>query len=221
MKWLGGHPGRKQSRRIRSVGHAPKLSHYSPRTGMPELGSVLLRRLHEFVVHDGQTWSSIVLNLTVPSLSRRRPSPITSTKKSFRLHQSSVVRRGKTAARAAAVNPTINNSGDSFERELLFEKLRDSQATDTSCVEREEGILSAARGLSSSAPTKIESASSQETVAILGAFAPCVKLRARCRGVRADRGNRLDKIISERSSMSQRGELCADFADPIRTQSRS
>ena len=29
MKWLGGHPGRKQSRRIRSVGHAPKLFIYS------------------------------------------------------------------------------------------------------------------------------------------------------------------------------------------------
>ena len=88
MKWLGGHPGRKQSRRIRSVGHAPKLFHYIPRTGMPELRSVLLRRLHEFVVHHGQTWSSIVLNPTVPSLSRRRPRPITSTKKSFRLPES-------------------------------------------------------------------------------------------------------------------------------------
>ena len=42
----------------------------------------------------GQTWSSIVFNSTAPSLSRRRPRSSTSTKKSFRLHESSVVRRG-------------------------------------------------------------------------------------------------------------------------------
>lgn len=123
-----------------------------------------------------------------------------------------------TAALAAVFNPTIHGSGDSFERELLFEKLRDSQASDASCVEREEGILSAARGMSSSASTNLGAASPQETVAILGAFAPHVKLRARCRGVRADCRERFGKIILERSSMTQRGELCADFADPIRTQ---
>ncbi|MBA4016272.1 MAG: hypothetical protein C0483_03700 [Pirellula sp.] len=60
---------------------------------MPKLRSVLLRRLHEFFVHSGQTWSSIVLNCTAPSLSRRQL--ITSTKKSFRSQSSLIVRGGE------------------------------------------------------------------------------------------------------------------------------